>query len=543
MRDITRTPVIPLDFPHQSRAVTSELIIDYNKGEIYAVDQVDKFKLINLTSRIKAEVFKYLESLQGNQITNITYTYVDIPDIGRVNISEFLKFLSDHEGVEAVPVGNEPFALRRLKYDNASLITYPDKVAVAGFDEAGTNYVPMKKNGTIEWVPVTNLPTPDGYTPNKYDICDTPIIRNTITLNDNPVQKTTDIDCVASLIMPSALEARYCHIRWITSVQDKIASGIVFPDNIIWRYESDGQYRKDTIYIYEFETFDNGTTWYGKRHSYNNFFSDNVVDQEELHSNYFTKQESLDLLRWNAMDEDAVQYELEHTIKDDECKCHRIDPRMLLGIRYVLNGYETIIDHEGNTINIKGMPEHMIKLDKDLLDTIDDVNEIREELNKSTNDISDEINKNKAATDKVISDNKKDADTKIANLTTTVSNNKTATDTAINNLTTTVANNKTATDTAINNLSTTVANNKTDADTKIANLTTNINSTNNDITVLQSNINNSITNLDNKIEGNKTSITNLQNATADLSDIRNKIKTNKENVEEIQNALDVNKKI
>lgn len=344
MRDITRTPIIPLDFQQQARAVTREVIIDYDKGEIYAVDPIDNKKLINLTNRIKQEVFNYLEKLQGNQITDITNTYVTIEDVGRVNIADFLKFLSEYGGVDAFPVNNgEPLALRGLRYDNASIVTYSDRVAVAGFDEAGNNYVPVKKNGTIQWTPISNLPTPDGYTPNKYDINDITIKKGVINLTENPIQMTTDINCLAELRFPADLDTRYCIIKWITSVEKINHAGIIFPNNIIWRYSNEPNYTKGVIYIYEFETFDGGKTWYGKRHTYNNVFEDDVVTQEELHLNYFTKQEIIDLISWDAMDEDAVRYENEHNIQDDECQC-KPTYKCKLDIRYMRNDYENIVD-------------------------------------------------------------------------------------------------------------------------------------------------------------------------------------------------------
>lgn len=334
MREITRSPIIPLDFEHQARAVKREFMIDYDRAEIWVVSPDDKNKLINLTSRIKEAVLEYVNSHQGDQITDITDTYVNVEGVGKVHVGDFLKFLAEH-AIHGYPAnGNGPMALTRVAYDNESIMILLNKVVVAGFPEAGDNYVPVKKNHTIQWVPISNLPTPDGYTPNKYDISDVLPVDGTITLTENPIQRSLALDGRIALKLPENLETNYCYLRWIVSTSESINTAIIFDSRITWRFITDTETKYGEVYIYEFETFDSGKTWYGKRNSYNNIFDGNsVVTNDELRFNYFTKQEILELFSWEAMDEESVYADNNNGDVDDQF----IKGSALLGIYYYLD--------------------------------------------------------------------------------------------------------------------------------------------------------------------------------------------------------------
>ena len=122
MRDKARSPLIPLDFEHVSRGVKREIIIDYDKGEIYVVSPDDATVLINITNRIKESIIDYVNKTSGSQITDISNAYVTVDGIGRVNIAELLKFFNDYR-VDAFPAEDlGHIALRKIAYDNASII-------------------------------------------------------------------------------------------------------------------------------------------------------------------------------------------------------------------------------------------------------------------------------------------------------------------------------------------------------------------------------------------------------------------------------------
>lgn len=312
MRDNARSPLIPLPFEQSARGVKRELIIDYDKGEIYVVSPDDETILINITGRIREAVTNYINSIQGDQITDISNTYVTIENVGRINIAELLKFLLEH-GVDAFPCNDlGPIALRRLLYDNASIITTNDKVSVAGFNEAGTNYIPVKKEGTIQWIPISNIPTPEGYTPNKYDISNTDPIDGIITLTDNPIQKSLNIEGPNKLKLPTELDTKYCIIRWIVSTVETDGTMLSFDENITWRYSTDPDTERGNTYIYQFETFDGGNTWYGQKVSFDNIpDGSSTVTVEQLYNDFFTKKETLKLVSWETLDSESV------TIQDD----------------------------------------------------------------------------------------------------------------------------------------------------------------------------------------------------------------------------------
>lgn len=305
MRDFTRTPIIPLPFEQSARGVKRELIIDYDKGEIYVVSPDDASILINITGKIKEAITNYIKNMQGDQITDITNTYVTIEDIGQINIAELLKFMLDHN-IDAFPC-NElgPIALRRLAYDNASIIIYKDKVCVAGFNEAGTNYIPVKKENTIQWIPLSNIPTPEGYTPNKYDIGITEPINGVITLTDNPIQKSLNLEGSIFTKLPSSIDTQYCTIRWIVSTVKSDNAALSFDNNIIWTYQTDPDTKRGETYVYQFETFDGGKTWYGCKTSFNNIHDGSIVTSEALYNNFFTKKEIIQLISWEALDSES----------------------------------------------------------------------------------------------------------------------------------------------------------------------------------------------------------------------------------------------
>lgn len=368
MRDITRTPLIALELEHQARAVEREILIDYDRKEIWVVSPTDRNKLINLTSNIKQAVMNYIDSYQGSQLTDITNTYVTIDGIGRINVAEFLKFISENS-VHGFPANNgKPMALSRLAYDNESILALRNKVVVAGFPEAGEDYIPVKMNGTIQWVPISNLPTPEGYTPNKYDINDILPIDDVITLTENPIQRSLNLEGMISLKLPIPTETNYCYIKWIVSTEDKLNTAILFDKRIVWRYVTDADMARGSVYIYEFETYDSGNTWYGKKTSFNNSIDgDSIITREEINANYFTKQEIIDLMSWEAMDEETLRGD--DQFGEEGGPNEFIKGSALLGIQYYLDDLTYNPGNDGSAdspVNLAGISQSIVNLNKDV---------------------------------------------------------------------------------------------------------------------------------------------------------------------------------
>lgn len=306
MRDVVRSPLVPLELWEQTRGVKKEILIDYDMGEIYVISPEGLPKLINITAKIKQAVINYINSTQGDQITDITNTYVTIDDLGRINVAELLQFMIKHH-VDAFPCDKlGPVALTRVAYDDASIIVAKNRVRIAGYDEAGIGYIPMKSEGSITWVPVSQLPTPDGYTPNKYDIGVVSPIDDIINLTDNPIQKSANLEGNITIKLPK-VNTDYCIIQWMMTTVDSDPAKGIFPSNITWKYNTDTSWSSGKSYIYIFETFDKGITWYGQRISFGNQGdSSTMVSTEELYNNYFTKQETIKMLSWNALDSESI---------------------------------------------------------------------------------------------------------------------------------------------------------------------------------------------------------------------------------------------
>lgn len=310
MRDVMRSPVIPLDFDRAVEGKCRELLIDYDRGEIYVVSPTDPNKLINITKKATETAISYVQNMDRGQMTDISNTYVTIGDLGKFNISSLLAFLMEY-GIDGHPADElGPIALRKIAYDNASIVISNNRIGIAGFKEAGADYVPVKTaTNTIVWVPLSMLPTPDGYTPNKYDIQDIMPVDGIIQLRDNPpVQRSFDIEGAIEIKLPRELTANYCTLEWITSVVNIPDSSIIFSDNVKWRYQNDAKLKPGDTYIYVFETFDGGDNWYGKRTSYNKFDEGTPVTNELLFSNFYTMQDIDEIVRWKCLDASAEEY-------------------------------------------------------------------------------------------------------------------------------------------------------------------------------------------------------------------------------------------
>ena len=395
MRAVTRTPIIPLTYDQQARAVEREILIDYDRGEIWVVSPTDKSKLINITAKIKQAVTNYIDSYAGSQITDITHTYVIIKGVGRINTAEFLEFLAKNT-IHGFPANDKgPMALTRLVYDNESILALKNKVVVAGFPDAGENYVPTKKNGTIVWVPISNLPTPEGYTPNKYDVSNIEPINNILQLTENPIQKSLDLEGIISLRLPTPSDVNYCHIKLILSLANAENTAILFDSRIVWRYSTDSDLNKGITYIYEFETYDSGVTWYSKKHSFNNNIDgESIITKEELNANYFTKQEVLDLISWQAMDEETLNGD--DDFGDEGSSTEFIKGSALLNIQYYLDDltYNPTPDISGGSLNLVGISNSLQTLNNDVTanrlsisELQSDVEDIDIQVVKNTEDI------------------------------------------------------------------------------------------------------------------------------------------------------------
>lgn len=309
MREKARSPIIPLEFNEQARGVRKELLIDYENAAIWVVSKEDNTKLINITGRIRDELISIIEG-STHGLTNISYTSITIEGVGTYNIADLLKvILKDH--VHATEDTRYPTtALMRFSYDNESVGIIRNQVRVYGFEEASEGYIPMKRDGVIQWIPSNNLPTPDNYTINKFNItthkvvvvvgADGSIETALVNLNDNPIQAITGIDGNFILNLPKSIDTDYCIIKVKMKIPDDKDIVITWSDNIDWRYQSDSTTPAGLNCVYTFETFDSGATWCGSRITYNNIKGegDGYITSEEAYSTFCTKKDAIILTSW-----------------------------------------------------------------------------------------------------------------------------------------------------------------------------------------------------------------------------------------------------
>lgn len=310
MRPNARSPLIPLDFDLNVRAVRKELMIDYQNCDIYVVSPDDPNIYICITNKIKNAI---LNMIQGGDtdITDISNCQITIEGVGTYLVTDFLKIIWDKQ-IDAVPAPNiGSVALRAHYYDNLSIGVQNNRVSLIGFEGSPNNYVPIKRGGILQWVPLGVAQQPEASTPNRggVHIVETKYSDN---ITDNlfgeinlieaaDVQRTINLSTKATVFLPAA-ETDYCHIKWLINTIAGEDIHIVFDPNanLIWAYENDAYMGENMFAIYEFETFDHGITWFGKRQTYGNRAnSDDYVTSKELYNNFYTKPEIIDFISWS----------------------------------------------------------------------------------------------------------------------------------------------------------------------------------------------------------------------------------------------------
>lgn len=347
MRPNVRSPIIPLDFDKNVRAVRKELMIDYQNGDIYVVSPDDANLFICITNKIKNAI---LAIIQGGDtdITDISNCQITIEGIGTYLVSDFLKILWDNQ-IDAIPFPDiDSVALRAHYYDNLSIGTQNNKVSLIGFEGAPNNYVPIKRGGMLQWLPLSEAQQPESPTPGRsgvhivepyYDPDAKDNLFGRINLIEGAqIQRTIDLSTKAVVYMPTAL-TDYCHIKWLINTIAGESIYLTFDPNvtIIWAYVNDSYMGENMMAIYDFETFDGGLTWFGKRQTYGNTLeSEDYVTRKELYNNFYTKPEVIDFISWSYdVDEDDLLPEGGNPSEDDigelngiigKCDCVKLVP-------------------------------------------------------------------------------------------------------------------------------------------------------------------------------------------------------------------------
>lgn len=282
--DNIRVPVIALPYSESHKAMQKELLIDYNNGNIYVVSATDKNVIFDVTSKIS-------EQLKNMDPSNMKI-YID--GIGIIDLKTLLNTfkLELDDTIKLEDTSEDAHYIKSdISIDDKSLEISHANIQIAGYIDAPDFSVPQRYGDTIRWMPVPDLlagqgiiigdgdNTSTGNTgidiPYSYldgNIKQVPILEpnNYNIFLSSGLQKSKYMidDGTPILIhLPVTLDD-YSRLRWLVQTNSN-APILEFMSTIIWKTENFNLV-KDSYHIFEFETWDNGTTWFGNVDIYSN---------------------------------------------------------------------------------------------------------------------------------------------------------------------------------------------------------------------------------------------------------------------------------
>ena len=247
-----RIPVRPLPYDDRDIAMTRELVIDYDKGNLYITDKEDPSILIDITKLIAES---YLSNINGDN-TEITIN-------GEVyNLAELLTLLKK-ERIRVLNSADHIAVPIDVSIDQLSLSVKDHTLQLYGFDKAGDYARPMKKDGFLYWEELKDngdirepqpgdrentiliLPTND-----KIVLYNKPQMRSYVSENLYPEYT---IEMPFSRPVYSQMKLKFdafkedIFIRW--------------PTNLVWVDPEVNVIPCHITYIFSFDTWDSGRTW------------------------------------------------------------------------------------------------------------------------------------------------------------------------------------------------------------------------------------------------------------------------------------------
>lgn len=280
-------PLIAMDYADRHKAVKKELLVDYANGNIYVVSADDKSIIIDITSKIKAQ----LENLSSDKIE------VNIEGVGVVNLSKVIKEMKDKlaKQLEVTEISDARLFKRRgNRIDRVSIINDDTTFEVRGFKEAQEGMSPVKVNGVLEWMKLTPLPDPntpeDASDGMKGDITEIEALNGKIYLKASVKQKTINLTKSVNVVLPATLD-EYARIDWCL-ITNSYAPSLSFSNNVIWQYTNaeENQPVANNFHVYIFETWDKGLNWLGRSINYNK--TEAPVSKDYVQNNFYDKSET-----------------------------------------------------------------------------------------------------------------------------------------------------------------------------------------------------------------------------------------------------------
>lgn len=289
-----RIPIIALEYSEADKAVPKEILIDYDNGNIYVVNR-DGSVIFDITSRVR-------ELIETGEIGS--NMLVNVEGVGNVQLTEYLSWLQANM-IVAIPAGSPQQTMPRMQADLSSIIVKHKTLQLYRFDEASDNTVPVKVDGVIKWVSSTDLANGEIVDPTDTVVNNTGDIVE-VTLNESfeavlpisPYLSTPSYDTEFTVVLPASTDKAYCKLTWnyITSVNNP---EITFPSSVMWE-SGDSETQADAVHVFEFETWDKGITWFGKKTVYGRPATGDFVTKGYLEDTVYDKQDLSEYLAWKV---------------------------------------------------------------------------------------------------------------------------------------------------------------------------------------------------------------------------------------------------
>lgn len=247
-----RIPVRPLPYRDRDIALTRELIIDYDKGNLYITDKEDASILIDITKLIADA---YLSTINGDS-TNITINGEEY------NLAELLSYLKK-EKFRILNTADQIAVPTEVHIDQLSVAVKDHKLQIYGFDQAGDYARPVKKDGFLYWEEIKD--NGDIREPQPGDKDNTILVLPTndkIVLYNKPQLRTY----VTKIMYPKyTIEMPFSRpvysqmkLKFDAFKEDVF---LQWPTNLVWVSPEVPVIPCHTTYIFSFDTWDSGRTW------------------------------------------------------------------------------------------------------------------------------------------------------------------------------------------------------------------------------------------------------------------------------------------
>ena len=274
MEDNGRFPIIPLDYKNRHLAYKRELMFDYKTGRMYVVSAEDKSVIFDITEQILNIVSS---SVKADNLV------VEVEGIGKVNLKKYVTDIKKAALHANTLTGNG--CVGTQAYDFVSISNKDGIVQLHNFWKAEPGQVPtIDENGVLVWAQINSFYPVKEVVPNDSGI---------YVLNNRYSFSTVDVNVDMDLIS----DTDYGILSWkVTSGENKPNFRLVNDKTIQLEYESDFDMPANSTFIYTFETFDKGHSWFESVRKY--IASNDKVDKQYMETHYYNKDEVDEKLRW-----------------------------------------------------------------------------------------------------------------------------------------------------------------------------------------------------------------------------------------------------